>query len=391
MSEYSSSGFSTAAIRQQAERSGHHEHSVPLYLTSSFVFDSAESMAATFQGEGEQPIYSRYNNPNVDELIQKVATMEGLETGFATASGMAAVFSSLAALLQSGDHLIATRALFGSTHQLLTQILPRWGVSCTYVDPNDTANWSQAVQKNTRLFLVETPSNPGLALVDLEVAGRFCRENQLLFLVDNCFATPYLQQPAKYGADLVIHSATKWMDGQGRVLGGLILANEELLAPIRFFCRHTGPAMSPFNAWVLSRSLETLHLRMEAHCAAALELAQWLETRPEVSSVRYPFLESHPQQTLARRQMRLGGGLLCFELAAGAAAAARFLNRLQVCSRSSNLGDTRTILTHPTTTTHAKLSEAERQQVGITPGLLRMSVGLETVADIKSDLKQALG
>lgn len=383
-------GFSTEAIRNQTDRTAYQEHSTPLFLTSSFVFDSAEGMAATFAGEQEGIIYSRYNNPTVDELIRKVCVMEGCETGFATASGMAAVFASMAALVRQGDHIIATRAVFGSTHQLLMEILPRWGVNCTYVDPTDVSSWQSQVLPTTRLLLVETPSNPGLTLVDLAAAGEFARENELIYLVDNCFATPYLQRPAEFGADVVIHSATKWMDGQGRVLGGLVLGKEVYLKDIVFFCRHTGPAMSPFNAWVLTKSLETLKIRMDAHCSAALKMANWLQTRQEIAAVHYPFLPDHPQHDLARRQMSQGGGIVTFELSGGIPAAQALLNAVKICSRSSNLGDTRTILTHPATTTHSKLSETERLSVGITPGLIRMSVGLEDLADLIDDLTQAL-
>ncbi|MTB51479.1 O-succinylhomoserine sulfhydrylase [Lewinella sp. W8] len=380
----------TQAIREQTPRTQYREHSTPLFLTSSFTFESAESMAATFAGEESGIIYSRYNNPTVDELIAKACALEGMEAGFATASGMAAVFASLAALVQQGDHIIATRAVFGSTHQLLTEILPRWGVSCTYVEPDKQDDWAAAVRPETRLFVTETPSNPGLQLVDLAGAGAFCREHGLLFVVDNCFATPYLQRPADYGADLVTHSATKWMDGQGRVLGGLLLGTKAVMEKVIFFCRHTGPAMSPFNAWVLTKSLETLRIRMDAHCASALHLAEWLGTQPSVTKVHYPFLESHPQYALARKQMKAGGGIVTFELADGAQAARQLLNSLEMCSRSSNLGDTRTILTHPATTTHSKLSPAERANVGISDGLVRMSVGLEAVEDIKKDLLRGL-
>lgn len=379
----------TRAIRGQMDKTQYGEHSTPLFLTSSFTFNSAEDMAATFAGEREGNIYSRYSNPSVDELIAKACALEGTEAGFATASGMAAVFASLAALVQQGDHIVATRALFGSTHQLLTNFLPKWGVSFTYVEPDQPETWAAAVQDNTVLFCTETPSNPGLKLVDLEAAGKLCKEHNLLFVVDNCFATPVLQRPAEFGADLITHSVTKWMDGQGRVLGGLLLGTQEVMDRVVAFCRHTGPAMSPFNAWTVSKSLETLHLRMDAHCRSALAMAEWLSTQPGVKKVHYPFLESHPQYALARRQMSAGGGLVSFELEGGIAAAQRLLNAAQLCTRSSNLGDTRTILTHPATTTHSKLSPEERAMVGITDGLVRMSVGLEAVVDIQGDL--ALG
>ncbi|PPK88926.1 O-succinylhomoserine sulfhydrylase [Neolewinella xylanilytica] len=381
---------STRAIRQQMPSTEYREHSTPLFLTSSFTFPSAEAMADTFAGRGEGIIYSRYNNPNVDELIAKACSLEGTEAGFATASGMSAVFASLAALVEQGDHIVATRAVFGSTHQILSQILPKWGVTYTYVEPDQPETWADAVTDRTRVFVTETPSNPGLQLVDLEQAGTFCRKHGITFIVDNCFATPYLQRPADYGADLITHSATKWMDGQGRVLGGLLLGRAEIMEKVIFFCRHTGPAMSPFNAWVISKSLETLAIRMDAHCRSAMTMAEWLVDQPGVESVHYPFLASHPQHDLARKQMRAGGGIVTFELKGGAAAASRLLNQAQLCTRSSNLGDTRTILTHPATTTHSKLSPEERAAVGITDGLVRMSVGLEAVADIQADLQDGL-
>jgi len=376
----------TRAIRGQMDQTHNREHSTPLYLTSSFTFDSAEDMAATFAGQREGIIYSRYNNPSVDELIAKACALEGTEAGFATASGMAAVFASLAALVSQGDHIVATRALFGSTHQLLTNILPKWGVTFTYVEPDRPETWAATVQPNTVLFCTETPSNPGLKLVDLEAAGKLCKAHDLLFVVDNCFATPVLQRPAEYGADLITHSATKWMDGQGRVLGGLLLGTQEVMDKVVAFCRHTGPAMSPFNAWTISKSLETLHLRMDAHCRSALAIAHWLGEQKSIAKVHYPFLESHPQYALARRQMSAGGGIVTFELEGGIAAAQRLLNSVEICTRSSNLGDTRTILTHPATTTHSKLTPEERASVGITDGLVRMSVGLEAMVDLQRDL-----
>lgn len=382
--------FETNAIRLQRERTQYREHSVPLFLTSSFTFPNAEVMRDTFAGEADGLIYSRYSNPNTDELIQKVCAMEGAEAGFATASGMAAVFASMAAFLKTGDHVLASRAVFGSTHQVLTNIFPKWGITATYVDPLDIDNWPAAIQDNTRMLVLETPSNPGLTLVDLEKAGQIAKAHDLLLNVDNCFATPYLQQPLSYGADLSVHSGTKWMDGQGRTLGGIIVGKQELIDQVQGFCRHTGPAMSPFNAWVLSKSLETLSVRMDRHCQNAMALAERLETHPQVNEVRYPFLPSHPQMDLAKRQMKSGGGLVSFEIKGGVAASMQFLNKIKLCSLSSNLGDTRTILTHPATTTHSKLSEAERLAVGITPGLIRISVGLEHIEDISADIMTAL-
>ncbi|MBX2878189.1 MAG: aminotransferase class I/II-fold pyridoxal phosphate-dependent enzyme [Saprospiraceae bacterium] len=382
--------FETDAIRLQRERTQYREHSVPLFLTSSFTFPNAEEMRDTFAGETEGIIYSRYSNPNTDELIAKVCAMEGAEAGFATASGMAAVFASMAAFLKAGDHVLASRALFGSTHQVLTKIFPKWGITSTYVEPTDIDNWHEAIQPNTRMLVLESPSNPGLTLVDLEKAGQIAKAHNLILNVDNCFATPYLQQPLQYGADLSVHSGTKWMDGQGRMLGGIIVGKQALIDEIQGFCRHTGPAMSPFNAWVLSKSLETLSVRMERHCQNALALAKRLSEHPRVNAVRYPFLDSHPQVDLAKKQMRLGGGLVSFEIKGGVAESMQFLNQIKLCSLSSNLGDTRTILTHPTTTTHSKLTEEERLAVGITPGLVRISVGLEHIDDISDDILAAL-
>lgn len=382
--------FETRAIRSQSNRTSYREHSTPMFLTSSFVFPSAEQMAATFAGDQEGIIYSRYNNPNTDELIHKICEMENAEAGFATASGMSAVFASMAAFLESGDHIIASRAVFGSTHQILTTIFPKWGISHTYVDPTDVSSWEQHIQSNTKMIVVESPSNPGLVLADLEAVGKLAHKYELIFNIDNCFATPYLQQPEKYGADIIVHSATKWMDGQGRVLGGLIVGKQRLIDDVISFCRHTGPAMSPFNAWVLSKSLETLGIRMERHCQNALILAQFLERHPKVEKVHYPHLKSHPQFELAKKQMKWGGGLVSFELRGNQGSAMQFLDHIRMCSLSSNLGDTRTILTHPSSTTHSKLTEKERLAVGIKPNLIRISVGLEHIEDIIQDIEQAL-
>lgn len=382
--------FESIAIRQQMERTAYREHSTPLFLTSSFTFPSPELMADTFQGEGDGLIYSRYNNPNTDEFITKVCLLEGVEDGFATASGMSAVFASIAPFVSQGDHILASRALFGSTLQILGQILSKWGITFTLTDPANPMDWEEKVQPNTRMFLLESPSNPGLALVDLTAAGAFCKKNNILFNIDNCFATPYLQNPAKFGADLIVHSATKWMDGQGRVLGGIVVGNSELIEKVRFFCRHTGPAMPPFNAWILSKSLETLAVRMDRHCQNAQQIAQFLLERSEINQVIYPFLPSHPQYELAKKQMKWGGGIVSFEVNGGLKAAMSLLGELKFCSLSSNLGDTRTILTHPASTTHSRLSPDEKKAVGITEGLIRISVGLEHIDDIKADLTQAM-
>ena len=381
----------TLAVRTQATRTAEREHSVPLYLTSSFVFDSAEQARALFADEIPGNIYSRYGNPNTDEFVRKLCALEGAEDGVATASGMAAVFAALAALLSAGDHVLASRALFGSTHQLFTRLLPRWGISSTYVDTDATPDeWEREIRPETKMVFIETPSNPGLELIDLEALAQVCRNRGVLLVVDNCFATPYLQQPMQLGADLVVHSATKFLDGQGRTLGGAVLGSKEIISELRFFVRQTGPAISPFNAWVLSKSLETLAIRMDRHCQSALALAGFFEGHPEVEQVRYPFLASHPQHALARRQMRAGGGIVVLDLRGGLRRAQRFLDALQLLSHSPNLGDTRTIVTHPASTTHSKLTDAEREQVGIVPGLVRISVGLEHPDDIIADIEQAL-
>lgn len=378
-------------IREQFQRSPNREHSVPLYLTSSFIFDNAEQSRAVFANEEEGIIYSRYSNPNTSELIQKVCSLEGAEAGLAFASGMAAVFASFAAFLKSGDHVVACRAVFGSTHQLLSELFPRWGISFTYVDAGTPETWEAAIQPNTKMIFLETPSNPGLELVDLEWLGGFKQKYPHIILnVDNCFATPYLQKPMQYGFDLVSHSATKYMDGQGRVLGGLVVGKQTLMDEMQFFIRHTGPAMSAFNAWLLSKSLETLPLRMDRHCSNALALATRLEAHPEIESVRYPFLPSHPQYDLAKKQMKQGGGVVTFVIKGGFERAKKFMDSLKMICITSNLGDARTIATHPASTTHSKLSEVERESLGILPGSIRISVGLEAIDDIQNDIISAL-
>ncbi|HAA11475.1 MAG TPA: O-succinylhomoserine sulfhydrylase, partial [Cytophagales bacterium] len=291
---------------------------------------------------------------------------------------------------KQGDHILSSRAVFGSTHNVLMQTLPDYGITTTYGDVNDPESWEALVRPETKLLYVETPSNPGVEILDLAWLRDFCDRHNLLYVVDNCFATPYLQKPIDFGADLVVHSATKWIDGQGRVLGGAVVGKAELIKPIFTFVRRTGPSLSPFNAWVLSKSLETLHVRMDRHCSNALTLAQRLESHPDVEQVRYPFLNSHPQAEVARKQMTAGGGIVCFELDGGIERGRKYLDALQVCSLTANLGDSRTIATHPASTTHAKLTEAERLAAGIPPGLIRISVGLEHIEDIAGDIWQAI-
>ena len=382
--------FETLAIRTQTKRSKNREHSAPLYLTSSFTFEDAEQARAVFAGEEDAHIYSRFSNPNASEFIEKMCLLEGTEDGFATASGMSAIFASFAPFLKSGDHLIACRSVFGNTHRIIAEILPAWGVEYTYVDIDKPETWEGAVRENTKMLFAETPSNPALDFIDLEWLGKLCKKHQIILNIDNCFATPYLQRPAEYGADIVVHSATKWIDGQGRVLGGLVLGKKELVAEVYAFARRTGPAISPFNAWLLSKSLETLAVRIERHCENAYALAAILQHHPEIESVRYPHLPSHPQYQLAKQQMKLGGGLFTCIVKGGIERGRKFLDSLQMLSLTANLGDTRSIATHPASTTHSKLSKKEREAVGISDGLIRISVGLEHIDDILGDIDQAL-
>ena len=383
-------GFETQAIRGQLERTQYLEHSVPLYLTSSFVFEDAEDMRASFADEKERNIYSRYSNPNTIEFINKVCQMEGAETGFAFASGMAAVYSTFAALLKSGDHIVSASSVFGATHSLFVNYFPKWNIETTYFDINAPETIESCIQPNTKILFAESPTNPAVDIIDLELLGKIAKKHNLILIIDNCFATPYLQQPIKWGADLVIHSATKLMDGQGRVLGGITVGRADLIKDIYLFSRLTGPTLSPFNAWVLSKSLETLAVRLEKHCENALKVAEFLENHPQVNKVKYPFLKSHPQFAIAQKQMKLGGNIVAFEIKGGIEAGRAFLNKIKLCSLSPNLGDTRTIVTHPASTTHSKLSVEERLAVSITDGLVRVSVGLETVTDVIADLEQAL-
>ena len=380
----------TQAIRIQTPRSQQQEHSTPLYLTSSFTFDEAEAMRAAFADETDDNIYSRFSNPNVDEFIAKMCALEGAEAGFATSTGMSAIFSSMFALLKQGDHLICCSSVFGSTFTMVTKYLPKYGISATLVPAGDDAAWEAAVQPNTKMVYLETPTNPQLEIIDLEWVGKFSKKHNLILNVDNCFATPLLQRPIDFGADLVVHSATKWIDGQGRVLGGIIVGRADLIKDIYLFCRNTGPAMSPFNAWVLSKSLETLDVRMQRHSDNALKIAEALQSNPNVASVKYPLLPNHPQYEIAKKQMKLGGGVFCMEIKGGLQAGRKFLDALEMISVTANLGDTRSIASHPASTTHSKLTDAERLSVGITPGLIRISTGLEKAEDILADIAQAL-
>lgn len=382
--------FETEAIRTQLERTEFLEHSVPLYLTSSFVFEDAEDMRASFTEEKLRNIYSRFTNPNTTEFVEKVCKMEGAEAGYAFATGMAAVFSTFAALLNSGDHIVSCSSVFGSTHTLFTKFLPKWNIETSYFKVNEVENIEKLIQPNTKILYAESPTNPAVDVLDLEYLGQIAQKHNLIFIVDNCFATPYLQNPIKFGAHLVIHSATKLIDGQGRVLGGVTVGREDLIREVYLFSRNTGPAMSPFNAWVLSKSLETLAVRVERHCENALKLAEFLQGHSKVNFVKYPFLPSHPKYEVAKKQMKLGGNIVAFEIKGGVEAGRKFLNSIKLCSLSANLGDTRTIVTHPASTTHSKLTEADRLEVGISDGLVRISVGLEHVEDVINDISQAL-
>jgi len=385
-----SENFETIAIRTQVERSLHKEHSSPIYLTSSYKFDDAEEMRALFANEKEGNVYSRYANPSTSEFIEKMCLLEGAEDGFATATGMAAIFTTFGAFLKNGDHIISSRSVFGSTHQLLTNVFSKWGVTFDYADLDKPEDWEGLIKPNTKMIFVETPSNPGIDIIDLEFLGDLAKKHNQLLVVDNCFATPYLQQPIALGAHISIHSATKYIDGQGRVLGGIILGSKALITEVMNFARHSGPSLSPFNAWILSKSLETLAVRMDRHCENALKVAEYLEKHPKIKLVKYPFLPSHPQYEIAKKQMKQGGGVVTVVVEGGVAGAGKFMDGLKMFSISANLADTRSIATHPATSTHSKLTEEERNIVGIEQGSVRLSIGLEHINDIIADIEQAL-
>ncbi|RYY57672.1 MAG: aminotransferase class I/II-fold pyridoxal phosphate-dependent enzyme [Chitinophagaceae bacterium] len=381
----------TRAIRLQTEQTSQKEHATPMFLTSSFTYESATDMAAAFSDDSlDVNIYSRFSNPTVDEFVAKVAALEGAEDGIATATGMAAVFATFMTFLSKGDHIISASAVFGSTHTILTKFLPKWGIEYSYFDMAEPASVEALFRPETKMLYVETPSNPGLDIIDLGWLAGLCKKNNVMLVVDNCFATPAVQQPISYGADLVLHSATKFIDGQGRVLGGVVVGRKELIHPLYLFVRNTGPSMSAFNAWVLTKSLETLYIRMEKHADNALKLATALQGHASIEWVKYPFLDTHPQHAIAKKQMSNGGGIISFEIRGGITAGQKFLDALEMLSMTNNLGDSRSIASHPASTTHSKLSEAERAAVGISPGLIRISVGLEHVDDIKADILQAL-
>ncbi|MFM2396895.1 MAG: hypothetical protein RLZZ144_145 [Pseudomonadota bacterium] len=380
----------TLAIRAGTQRSQFHEHSEALFLTSSFVFDSAEQAAKRFIGEEPGNIYSRFTNPTVTMFEERLAALEGAEQCVATASGMAAILSCCMGLLKAGDHVVASHSIFGSTVNLFNNVMKKFGVETTFVSATDVSAWQAAVRPNTRLFFLETPSNPLTEISDIRAIAAIANDCGALLAVDNCFCTPSLQRPLDLGADIVIHSATKYLDGQGRVLGGAVLGSKKLMEPVYGFLRTTGPTMSAFNAWIFLKGLETLKLRMDAHSASALELARWLEQQPNVARVFYPGLPSHPQHELAMAQQRTGGGIVAFEVKGGKAAAWKVIDQTKMLSITANLGDTRTTITHPASTTHARISPEARAAAGIGEGLIRIGVGLEAVVDIQNDLARGL-
>ncbi|HUW75103.1 MAG TPA: O-succinylhomoserine sulfhydrylase [Gallionella sp.] len=380
----------TLAVHAGTVRSQFGEHSEALFLTSSFVFETAAQAAARFIGEQPGNIYSRFTNPTVTMFEERLAAMEGAEQCVATASGMSAILACAMGLLKAGDHIVASRSLFGSTVNLFNNVIRKFGVETTYVSATDVAEWQAAVRPNTRLFFLETPSNPLTEISDIAAIAAIAKNCGALLAVDNCFCTPILQRPLQLGADIVIHSATKYIDGQGRVLGGAVLGSRKLMEPVYGFLRTAGPTMSPFNAWVFLKGMETLKLRMDAHSANALELARWLEAQPNVARVFYPGLPSHPQHELAMRQQKTGGGIVSFEVKGGKEAAWRVIDNTQLLSITANLGDTKTTITHPASTTHARITPEARTAAGITDGLIRIAVGLEAVVDVRNDLARGL-
>ncbi len=380
----------TLSVRGGTQRSQFHEHSEALFLTSSFVFDNAAQAARRFIGEEPGNIYARFTNPTVTMFEERLAALEGAEQCVATASGMSAILSCCMGLLKAGDHVVASRSLFGATINLFNNYFKKFGVEVSYVSATDPAAWQAAVQPNTKLFFLETPSNPLTEVSDIAAIAAVAKKAGALLAVDNCFCTPILQRPLELGADIVIHSATKYLDGQGRVLGGAVLGSQKLMEPVYGFLRTAGPTMSAFNAWIFLKGMETLKLRMDAHSASALQLAQWLEQQPNVARVYYPGLSSHPQYELAKRQQKSGGGIVAFEVKGGKEAAWRVIDNTQMLSITANLGDSKTTITHPATTTHARITPEARAAAGISDGLIRIAVGLEAVVDIQHDLARGL-
>ena len=388
MSEEYDYQFDTLAVRHGQVRTPESEHSEPIFPTSSYVFDSAAEAAAVFSGEKKGNVYSRFTNPTVRTFEQRLAALEGGQRCVATASGMAAILATCLGLLKQGDHIVSSRNIFGSTVLLFDNFLGKFGVRTSYVDLSDLEAWEEAIGSDTVFLFVETPSNPLTEIVDIAALAALAHRHGCLLVVDNCFCTPALQQPLALGADIVVHSATKYLDGQGRCVGGAVVGSEQIVGDsIYSVLRTTGPSLSPFNAWVFLKGLETLSLRMQAHCRNALALAQWLAQQPQVARVYYPGLDSHPQHQLAQQQMRAFGGILAFELDGGKAQAWELIDRTRLLSITANLGDTKTTITHPATTTHGRLTEAQRRQAGISDGLIRIAVGLESIDDIKHDLR----
>ncbi len=380
----------TLAVRAGTVRSQFNEHSEAMFLTSSFVFGSAAEAAARFKGDQPGPIYARFTNPTVSMMEERLAALEGAERCVAFASGMAAILATVMGLMKAGEHVVASRSIFGSTVQLFSNILGRFGVETTFVSPTDPAEWRAAVKPNTRLFFVESPSNPLTEVSDIRALAEIAHQSGAWLAVDNCFCSPVLQQPLKLGADIVIHSATKYLDGQGRVLGGAVLGSRALMEGVYTFLRTAGPTLSAFNAWVILKGLETLSIRMRAHSSNALALAQWLETQPQVARVLYPGLPSHPQHALAMAQQKTGGGIVAFELKGGKDAAWKLIDATRMLSITANLGDTKTTITHPASTTHSRMTPEQRDAAGISDGLVRIAVGLESIADIQADLARGL-
>ncbi|MTI12946.1 O-succinylhomoserine sulfhydrylase [Sansalvadorimonas verongulae] len=382
--------FETLSVRAGTVRSAEREHSEAMYLTSSFTYDSAAQAAAVFAGEEEGNVYSRYTNPGVRMFEERMMALEGAEEGCATGSGMAAIMGICMAHLKAGDHVVCSRSVFGTTVTLFAKILAQFNVSCTFVDLTDLDQWLDAMQPETKMLFLETPSNPLGDVADLEGIAEIAKAGDALFVVDNCFCTPALQQPLAWGADIVIHSATKFIDGQGRCMGGIALGSKELIQPMHLWQRAAGASLSPFNAWVLLKGLETLKLRMDAHCRNAQQLAWWLAEHPKVVDVHYCGLPHHPGAALARKQQQGYGGVLSFEVDGGRKAAWKVIDGVQVMSRTANLGDTRTTITHPASTTHCRLSDDDKQKAGIVEGLIRVAAGLENVEDLKADLERGL-
>jgi len=391
MSDYDKFEIATRAVRSGQQRTAEGEHSEAIFATSSYVFASAAQAAARFSGDQPGNIYSRFTNPTVRTFEERLASMEGAECCVATASGMAAILATCAGLLKTGDHIVSSRSIFGTTTVLFSTYLARLGIETTFVSQVDSGSWEAAIRPKTRMLFLETPSNPLTEIADIKQLSTLASSNDCVLVVDNCFCTPVLQQPLALGADIVIHSATKYLDGQGRCIGGAVVGDSERVGKeVYGFLRTAGPAMSPFNAWVFLKGLETLSLRMQAHCSSALTLAQWLEQQPAVARVYHPGLASHPQHELARRQQTDYGGIVSFELRGGQQQAWAFIDAVRIFSITANLGDAKSTVTHPATTTHGRLTPEQRADTGISDGLVRLAIGLEAVNDLQSDLATGL-